>query len=71
GQFLSLFQDTTLLSIVGVEEFLGISRSVLANPNFLGRASEVLLFNGLGFWLFCYAMSAGSRYVEKRLNTEN
>lgn len=71
GQFISRFQDTTLLSIVGVEEFLGISRSVLANPNFLGRASEVLLFNGLGFWIFCYAMSAGSRYIENRLNTEH
>ncbi|MEA5469190.1 amino acid ABC transporter permease [Spirulina sp. 06S082] len=71
GQFISLFQDTTLLSIVGVEEFLGISRSVLANPNFLGRSSEVLLFNALGFWVFCYAMSTGSKYIEKRLNVEH
>ncbi|HEY9889590.1 MAG TPA: amino acid ABC transporter permease, partial [Candidatus Obscuribacterales bacterium] len=29
GQFISLFQDTTLLSIVGLAELLGISRSVL------------------------------------------
>ncbi|MEO1353918.1 MAG: amino acid ABC transporter permease, partial [Cyanobacteria bacterium J06635_15] len=37
GQFISLFQDTTLLSIVGLAELLGISRSILANPNYLGR----------------------------------
>ncbi|MFZ4444333.1 MAG: amino acid ABC transporter permease, partial [Planktothrix agardhii] len=36
GQFISLFQDTTLLSIVGLMELLGMSRSILANPKFLG-----------------------------------
>jgi general L-amino acid transport system permease protein len=69
GQFISLFQDTTLLSIVGLEELLGMSRSILANPNFIGRYSEVYLFVGLLYWIFCYAMSLGSRYVEKKLNT--
>nr|WP_245788866.1 amino acid ABC transporter permease [Spirulina major] len=69
GQFISLFQDTTLLSIVGLEELLGMSRSILANPSFIGRYSEVYLFVGLLYWIFCYAMSLGSRYVEKKLNT--
>lgn len=68
GQFISLFQDTTLLSIVGLVELLGISRSVLANPQFLGRYSEVYLFIGLIYWVFCYAMSVGSRRLEKQLN---
>lgn len=69
GQFISLFQDTTLLSIVGLVELLGISRSVLANGEFIGRFREVLLFVGLIFWIFCYAMSLGSRQIEKQLNT--
>ncbi|MGB0562720.1 MAG: amino acid ABC transporter permease [Spirulinaceae cyanobacterium] len=71
GQFISLFQDTTLLAIVGLEELLGMSRSILANPNFIGRYAEVYLFVGILYWFFCYAMSAGSRYVEQRLNTEH
>ncbi|MCW6038562.1 amino acid ABC transporter permease [Spirulina subsalsa FACHB-351] len=71
GQFISLFQDTTLLAIVGLVELLGISNSVLANPQFLGRFSEVYLYNGLLFWVFCYAMSASSRWVEKKVNTEH
>ena len=71
GQFISLFQDTTLLAIVGLVELLGISRSVLANPKFLGRYSEVYLFIGILYWVFCYAMSVGSRRLEKQLNTEN
>jgi len=70
GQFISLFQDTTLLSIVGLAELLGISRSVLANPNYLGRYAEVYLFIGVIYWFFCYAMSLGSRKLEEKLNTE-
>jgi general L-amino acid transport system permease protein len=69
GQFISLFQDTTLLSIVGLVELLGISRSVLANPDFLGRYAEVYVFDGVLFWVFCYAMSVGSRKLEEILNT--
>lgn len=68
GQFISLFQDTTLLSIVGLAELLGISRSILANPNYLGRYAEVYLFIGVIYWFFCYAMSLGSRKLEERLN---
>jgi len=69
GQFISLFQDTTLLSIVSILELLGISRSILANPNFIGRYWEVYLFIGAIYWLFCYLMSLGSRRIEQSLNT--
>ncbi|MGF1537012.1 MAG: amino acid ABC transporter permease [Elainellaceae cyanobacterium] len=69
GQFISLFQDTTLLATLGLIELLGISQSVLANPNYLGRYAEVYLFIGVIYWFFCYAMSLGSRYVEQQLNT--
>lgn len=71
GQFISLFQDTTLLSIVGLAELLGIGKSVLANPTYLGRYAEVYLFLGVIYWIFCYAMSLGSRKIEEKLNTEN
>ncbi|MEO1067805.1 MAG: amino acid ABC transporter permease [Cyanobacteria bacterium J06638_6] len=71
GQFISLFQDTTLLSIVGLAELLGIGRSVLANPTYLGRYAEVYLFLAVIYWFFCYAMSLGSRKIEEKLNTSN
>lgn len=71
GQFISLFQDTTLLSIVSILELLGISRSILANPSFIGRYWEVYLFIGVIYWLFCYLMSIGSRRIEASLNTEH
>jgi general L-amino acid transport system permease protein len=71
GQFISLFQDTTLLSIVGLMELLGMSRSILANPKFLGRHLEVYIFVGILYWLFCYGMSIASQKLEQQLNTEH
>jgi len=71
GQFISLFQDTTLVSIVGLLELLGISRSILSNPDFLGLYGEVYLFIAVIYWFFCYAMSLGSRKIEAALNTDN
>ncbi|MBE9178307.1 amino acid ABC transporter permease [Oculatella sp. LEGE 06141] len=68
GQFISLFQDTTLLAVVGLVELLGISRSILANPQFLGRYAEVYLFIGIIYWVFCYTMSIASRRLERQLN---
>ncbi len=69
GQFISLFQDTTLLATLGLIELLGIANAVLANPSYLGRYAEVYLFIGVIYWFFCYAMSLASRQVEKQLNT--
>ncbi len=68
GQFISLFKDTTLLSIVGLVELLGISKSILAQPEFLGRYMEVYLFAGVLYWIFCYIMSLFSRRLEQQLN---
>ncbi|WP_448562891.1 amino acid ABC transporter permease [Trichothermofontia sp.] len=69
GQFIGLFQDTTLLSIVGLLELLGISRAILANPEFLGKYGETYLFIGVIYWGFCYAMSIASRRLEQHLST--
>jgi general L-amino acid transport system permease protein len=71
GQFISLLQDTTLVSILGLFDLLGISRTILANPQFIGRYAEAYIFIGIIYWVFCYAMSVGSRRIEKQLNTEH
>ena len=67
GQFISLFKDTSLLAIVGLVELLGISQSILANPNYIGEYSEVYLFVALIYWVCCYAMSTASRRLERQL----
>ncbi|MGC1310483.1 MAG: amino acid ABC transporter permease [Phormidesmis sp.] len=70
GQFISLFQDTTLLGIVGLVELLGITQNLLASPKYLGDYKEAYIFIAAIYWLFCYAMSYGSRKVESALNTD-
>ncbi len=67
GQFIGLFKDTSLLSLVGLVELTGISRTILAQPNFLGRYAEVYIFIGFIYWVFCYSMSLAARKLEKQL----
>lgn len=67
GQFIGLFKDTSLLSLFALVELTGISRSIVAQPQFLGRYAEVYLFVGAIYWVFCYSMSLASRQLEKQL----
>ncbi|MDT8305285.1 MAG: amino acid ABC transporter permease [Anaerolineae bacterium] len=68
GQFIALFKDTTLLIIVGINEILGIGKSlVLGNPTWITAQIEVYLFIAFVFWIFTFAMSHSSRRLEKAL----
>jgi general L-amino acid transport system permease protein len=69
GQCIALLQDTTLLSIIGLFDLLGIARSVLSNPDWLGRYAEVYLLLAVLYWCSCSALSLGSRALEQRLNS--
>ncbi|MCT0202409.1 amino acid ABC transporter permease [Synechococcus sp. CS-603] len=68
GQFISLLQDTTLLSLIGLLELLGTARTVMANPDFLGLTAEVYLTLAVLFWCCCAALGLGSRALERRLD---
>ncbi|MCP9772896.1 amino acid ABC transporter permease [Synechococcus sp. Tobar12-5m-g] len=68
GQFISLLQDTTLLSLIGLLELLGTARTVMANPDFLGKNAEVYLTLAVLFWCCCAALGLGSRALERRLD---
>lgn len=67
GQFISLFKDTTLVAIIGLLELLGVGKSILANPDFLGLHAEVYVFIAAVFWVFSYSMSYASRKIEEAL----
>jgi general L-amino acid transport system permease protein len=66
GQFISMFKDTSLLALFSLFELTGIARSILSQPDFLGRNAEVFLFIGLIYWVFCAGMSMVSRRLEVR-----
>jgi general L-amino acid transport system permease protein len=68
GQFITLFKDTTLVVIVGINDFLGIGRSIVnSNPQYLHAQLEVYLFIAAVYWVFSYAMSLASRRLEESL----
>jgi len=69
GQFISLFKDTSLLTIIGVLELLNASEVANAQPAFQGRglAAVTLPFVGLIYWVGSYTMSKESRRLERKL----
>ncbi|MYB96722.1 amino acid ABC transporter permease [Candidatus Poribacteria bacterium] len=67
GQFISLFKDTSLVSIVGLVDLLGVARSVLGNAEWIGLQPEVYLFVAAIYFVFCYAMSFVSQKIESDL----
>jgi general L-amino acid transport system permease protein len=67
GLFIALFKDTTLVMIVGQLDLLGVGRSVLAQPEYLGLQMEVYVFVAALFFIFSYAMSFASYRLEAAL----
>ncbi|MCB2180074.1 amino acid ABC transporter permease [bacterium] len=65
GQFISLFKDTTLVVIVGINDLLGIGKSIInSSPEFVQLQTEVYIFISVIYWIFSYLMSTASRKVE-------
>ena len=67
GLFISLLKDTTLVTIIGLLELLGISRAILAQPESFGAQMEVYVFIAAVFFVLCYAMSQASYRLERQL----
>ena len=67
GQFIALFKDTSLVSIIGLLDFLNIGQSVVANPDWLGLWTEVLAFVAVVYWVFTFSMSRISQRIEVML----
>ena len=67
GLFISLLKDTTLVTVIGLLELLGIGRAVLAQSGSFGAAFEVYVFVAAVFFVLCYAMSQASYRLERQL----
>ena len=64
---IGLFKDTTLVLIIGLFDLLGIVKAALTDASWIGFATEGYVFAGFCFWVFCFAMSRYSIYVERKL----
>lgn len=67
GQFIAVFKDTALVAIVGLLDLVGIAKTVLAQPDFLGLQREVYAFVSLIYWILSYSMSYVSQQLEVKL----
>jgi general L-amino acid transport system permease protein len=71
GQFISLFKDTTLVVIVGINDFLGIGRTMIhSRPEFMQLQFEVYLFVAAIYMIFSYLMSMASRRLEGSMGVQ-
>ncbi len=67
--FIGLFKDTTLVSIIGLLDPLGLSNAIRADSDWNGIVWELYGFIALLFFVVCFAMSRYSMYLERKLNT--
>ncbi len=68
NQAIGLLQNTSLMAILGLVEVLGISRSLLANPAYIGRYLEVYVWLALVYWIICISIALLSRKLEVSLS---
>jgi len=69
--FIGLFKDTTLVSIIGLFDLLGIVQAGLTDQKWLAPNVPYTgyVFAALVFWVFCYGMSRYSQFMERKLDT--
>ncbi len=70
--FIGLFKDTTLVLIVGLFDLLGIVQFHFTDAAWATPETHITgyAFAAFVFWIFCFAMSRYSIFMERRLSTE-
>ncbi|MDQ1185841.1 MULTISPECIES: amino acid ABC transporter permease [Agrobacterium] len=69
--FIGLFKDTSLVSIIGMFDLLGIVNLNQSDANWATPVTPVTgyVFAGFIFWIFCFGMSRYSLFMERHLDT--
>ncbi|MBY5825670.1 ABC transporter permease subunit [Rhizobium leguminosarum bv. viciae] len=69
--FIGTFKDTSLVTIIGMFDLLGIVKLNFSDANWASAVTPMtgLIFAGFIFWLFCFGMSRYSGFMERHLDT--
>jgi general L-amino acid transport system permease protein len=67
GNFMGLLKDTTLVSIIGLYDLLGMINAVSHDPKWIGLHHEPLFTAAVLFFIGCFAMSKYSQHLERSL----
>ena len=69
SNFIGLFKDTVLVSVIGLLDPLGLSQGIRSDADWNGIVWEIYGFIALLFFVFCFGMSRYSMYLERKLKT--
>jgi general L-amino acid transport system permease protein len=64
---IGILQDTTLVVTIGLFDFLNTARTAASDPSWLGFDGEAFSFAAVVYFLFCFAASRYSLWLERRL----
>jgi len=65
-----LFKDTTLVSVVGLFDLMGVVNQSLKDQSWLGLANEGYAFAALLFFVCCLSLSLAGSLLERRLRVD-
>ena len=71
NNFISLFKDTTLVAIIALLDPVGLVTAIRADTAWNGIVWELYGFVALIFFILCYSMGTYSKYLERKLRTDN
>jgi general L-amino acid transport system permease protein len=71
SEFIGLFKDTSLVSIIGMFDLLGSVERNFADPSWATVQTPMtgIVFAGFIYFIFCAGMSRYSMFMERRLDT--
>ena len=69
GTFIGVFKDTTLVSLIGLLDPVGLIVTIQGTHEWSGVVWELYMFIALMFWVFTFSMSRYSMYLENKLKT--
>jgi general L-amino acid transport system permease protein len=65
---IGVLQDTTLVVVIGIFDFLNAARTAASDPNWLGFCDEAFGFAAVVYFILCFAASRYSLWLERRLH---
>jgi general L-amino acid transport system permease protein len=71
NNFIGLFKDTSLVTVVGIFDLLGMVQAGFNDPKWASAQTGNTGYFALAviYFIFCFGMSRYSMYIERRLNT--
>jgi general L-amino acid transport system permease protein len=67
NSFTSALKDTSLISIIGMLDMIGIGSSIVSNPRYIMGSPQILFFEGAIYFILCFSISKSSTVLEKKL----